>query len=200
MLVGPVEINADACVRSVCRRRQHPAEQAMGSEHMPRRRGLLRPACRAPQMCAASMDTACLETSRPHTLTGRWGRSTCLWDKRSEAGWVVGAYDLGWVHVIWLAWQQQLRESTRTQQAGEASVSSPPHRLYARDATASSASSSCAAQAAGPASRRHSPAADGTPPPPTLIIGLGGDWREWPKGERRWRRRRRRVAGGELAA
>lgn len=35
-----------------------------------------------PQMCAASMEMPCLDTSRAHTLTGRTGRSTCLRRRR----------------------------------------------------------------------------------------------------------------------
>ena len=40
----------------------------------------------SPQMWAASMDAACLDTSSPQMCSGRCGRSTCLRNKRGSGG------------------------------------------------------------------------------------------------------------------
>jgi hypothetical protein len=115
----------------------------------------------SPQACAASMETACLLTSRPQMFRGRCGRSTCLRRQRRRrrrqpvrrGGLCCRGFAVGCAPVPWyIPWQtKHSRQHT--------------HLLYSRLAVARMASRSCAEMAAGPPSSRHSPCSPMAPAP-----------------------------------
>lgn len=75
-------------------KRQSPAHQAHSDDAAVTLRCAIR-AISMPQMCAASMEKACFETSRPQMLSGRCGRSTCL---QVLVYWVAAAGGRRWVN------------------------------------------------------------------------------------------------------